>query len=59
MNEQAEEFKPEQEHTEQEQPKTKLTKQQRIKGLTVVIAIITAVLLLGAGFAIVIRTWIN
>ncbi len=50
----------EQEHTEQEtEPKPKLTKQQRIRGLTIIIAIITAVLLLAVGFSIVMRIWIN
>ena len=36
-----------------------LTKRERIHGLTVFIAIIVVVLLLGAGFAMIIRSIIN
>lgn len=37
----------------------KLTKKERLRGLTVFIAIITVVLFLGAGFAIVIKAMFN
>ncbi len=36
-----------------------LTKKERIRGLTVVIAIVTVILLLGTGFAIVIVSAFN